>query len=143
MNIEKVQALMALLKDTDIQELRLVDDDGTIELKRGAGHAMVFSSATEERRIESEPTPLPVSKGTEVKAPLVGTYYSRKSPGTPPFLSIGQKININDTLCILEAMKVMNEIKSPVAGKVVKINGIDGALVSFDQVLFEIEEDHV
>jgi acetyl-CoA carboxylase biotin carboxyl carrier protein len=143
MNIDKVQALMALLKDTDIQELRLVDDDGTIELKRGAGHAMVFSSKTEEKQVESEPTPLPVSKGTVVKAPLVGTYYSRKSPSTPPFLRIGQKINVNDTLCILEAMKVMNEIKSPVAGTVVKINGIDGVLASFDEVLFEIEEDHV
>lgn len=143
MNIDKVQALMALLKDTDIQELRLVDDDGTIELKRGGGHTMDFSSTTEEKRVASEPTPLPVSKGTEVKAPLVGTYYSRKSPSTPAFLRIGQKININDTLCILEAMKVMNEIKSPVCGTLVKINGIDGALVSFNEVLFEIEEDHV
>ncbi len=142
MNIEKIQALMALLKNTDIQELRLVDDDGTIELKRGAGHSTVFSS-NEEKQIVSDPTPLPVSKGTEVKAPLVGTYYCRKSPNSPAFLSIGQKININDTLCILEAMKVMNEIKSPVSGIVTKINCIDGVLVSFNEVLFEIEEDHV
>lgn len=143
MDIAKVQALMALLKDTDIQELRLVDDDGTIELKRGAGHAMVISSTLEEKLVASVPTPLPVSKGTEVKAPLVGTYYSRKSPNAPAFLSVGQKININDTLCILEAMKVMNEIKSPVNGTIVKINCQDGVLVSYDQVLLEIQEEHV
>ena len=143
MDIDKVRALMALLKDTDIQELRLVDLDGTIELKRGAGHPMDVSSNTEEKHVASEPAPLPVSKGTEVKAPLVGTYYSRKSPSTPPFLHIGQKININDTLCILEAMKVMNEIKSPLSGTLVKINGTDGSLVAFNDVLFEIEEDHV
>jgi acetyl-CoA carboxylase biotin carboxyl carrier protein len=143
MNIDKVQALMALLKDTDIQELRLVDEDGTIELKRGAGHAMVFSSKEEANQVKSEPTPIPVSQSTQVRAPLVGTYYSRKSPDTEPFLHIGQKIKSNDTLCILEAMKVMNEIKSPVNGTVVKINGIEGTLVSYDQVLCEIEEDHV
>ena len=143
MNIEKIQALMTLLKDTDIQELRLVDDDGTIELKRGVTPANVFSSNQEEQRIVKGSLTLPMSQGTQVKAPLVGTYYSRKSPGAPSFLSVGQKVNVNDTLCILEAMKVMNEIKSTVKGTVVKINYNDGVLVSFNDVLFEIEEDDV
>lgn len=143
MNIEKIQALMTLLKDTDIQELRLVDDDGTIELKRGVTQANVFSSNQEEQRIVKGPLTFPMSQGTQVKAPLVGTYYSRKSPNTQAFLSIGQKVNVHDTLCILEAMKVMNEIKSTVKGTVVKINYNDGVLVSFNDVLFEIEEDDV
>jgi acetyl-CoA carboxylase biotin carboxyl carrier protein len=143
MNIEKVQALMALLKDTDIQEMRLSDEDGTIELKRGAGHAMVLSSTHEEKQVDRGPTPLPVSLYNEVRAPLVGTYYSRKSPASPEFVSVGQRINVNDTLCILEAMKVMNEVKAPCAGFVTKIHPVDGTLVAFNELMFEIEEDHV
>lgn len=143
MNIEKIQALMALLKDTDIQELRLVDEDGTIELKRGETQTNVFSSTLEEKPLVKGSLTFPLSKGTPVKAPLVGTYYSRKSPSSPAFVSVGQKINVNDTLCILEAMKVMNEIKSTLKGTLVKINVNDGALVSFNDVLFEIEEDDV
>lgn len=134
---------MALLKDTDIQELRLVDKDGTIELKRGEPQANVYSSNLEEQPVVKGPLTFPLTKGIQVKAPLVGTYYSRKSPSSLAFVSVGQKINVNDTLCILEAMKVMNEIKSIVKGTLVKINVNDGVLVSFNDVLFEIEEDDV
>lgn len=143
MNIDKIQALMALLKTSDIQELRLEDEDGTIELKRGAGHTIVHPSYAEASRVVSEPAPLPCTQGTQVKAPLVATYYSRKSPSTPPFVSVGDKVKVNQALCILEAMKVMNEVKSLVSGTIVKVARNDGDLVAFDDVLFEIEEDHV
>lgn len=84
-------------------------------------------------------TPAPIAtQGTLVKAQLVGVYYSSPTPDSPDFVSVGQPVKQGDTLCIIEAMKVMNEIKAPVAGTVRAIHVNNGELVEFDQVLVEI-----
>ena len=83
------------------------------------------------------PTEL-VAQGTPVKAQLVGVFYPSQSPDSPPFVSVGQTVAQGDTLCIIEAMKVMNEIKAPVAGTVVVIHPSSGDLVEFGQTLIEI-----
>ena len=77
--------------------------------------------------------------GTQVKSPLVGTFYSSPSPDEPPFVLVGQEVREGDTLCILEAMKVMNEIKAPCSGKVVRIMAQPGDMVEYNQVLCIIE----
>ncbi|MCO7160578.1 acetyl-CoA carboxylase biotin carboxyl carrier protein [Agathobaculum butyriciproducens] len=77
--------------------------------------------------------------GTQVKSPLVGTFYSSPSPDEPPFVLVGQEVKEGDTLCIIEAMKVMNEIKAPCSGKVVRIMAQPGDMVEYNQVLCIIE----
>lgn len=77
--------------------------------------------------------------GTQVKSPLVGTFYSAPSPDEPPFVLVGQEVREGDTLCIIEAMKVMNEIKAPCSGKVVRIMAQPGDMVEYNQVLCIIE----
>ena len=77
--------------------------------------------------------------GTQVKSPLVGTFYSAPSPDEPPFVLVGQEVKEGDTLCIIEAMKVMNEIKAPCSGKVVRIMAQPGDLVEYNQLLCVIE----
>ena len=80
-----------------------------------------------------------VPAGTQVKSPLVGTFYSSPSPDEPPFVLVGQEVREGDTLCIIEAMKVMNEIKAPCSGKVVRIMAQPGDMVEYNQVLCIIE----
>ena len=77
--------------------------------------------------------------GTQVKSPLVGTFYSSPSPDEPPFVLVGQEVKEGDTLCIIEAMKLMNEIKAPCSGKVVRIMAQPGDMVEYNQVLCIIE----
>ena len=80
-----------------------------------------------------------IPAGTQVKSPLVGTFYSSPSPDEPPFVLAGQEVKEGDTLCIIEAMKVMNEIKAPCSGKVVRIMAQPGDLVEYNQLLCIIE----
>ncbi|MFQ9126426.1 MAG: acetyl-CoA carboxylase biotin carboxyl carrier protein [Butyricicoccaceae bacterium] len=80
-----------------------------------------------------------VPAGTQVKSPLVGTFYSAPSPDEPPFVLVGQEVKEGDTLCIIEAMKVMNEIKAPCSGKVVRIMVQPGDMVEYNQLLCIIE----
>ena len=77
--------------------------------------------------------------GTQVKSPLVGTFYSSPSPDEPPFVLVGQEVKEGDTLCIIEAMKVMNEIKAPCSGKVIRIMVQPGDMVEYNQLLCIIE----
>ena len=77
--------------------------------------------------------------GTQVKSPLVGTFYSSPSPDEPPFVLVGQEVREGETLCIIEAMKVMNEIKAPCSGKVVRIMAQPGDMVEYNQLLCIIE----
>lgn len=77
--------------------------------------------------------------GTQVKSPLVGTFYSAPSPDEPPFVLVGQEVKEGDTLCIIEAMKVMNEIKAPCSGKVVRIMVQPGDMVEYNHLLCIIE----
>ena len=89
---------------------------------------------------ETETTPADdLPAGTQVKSPLVGTFYSAPSPDEPPFVLVGQEVKEGDTLCIIEAMKVMNEIKAPCSGKVVRIMVQPGDMVEYNQLLCIIE----
>lgn len=80
-------------------------------------------------------------KGYEVKSPLVGVYYEAPSPGAEPFVKVGDSVEKDQTICIMEAMKMINEIKAPVSGTISKINFENEDLVQYDDVIMEIEEN--
>ena len=105
-------------------------------------------SATSEQVIQSLPltqapkTPEVAGKKTaEIKSPMIGTFYRSSSPDTPPFVSVGDKITKGQTVCIIEAMKLFNEIESEVSGTVVKVMVENSTPVEYDQVLFVVEPD--
>lgn len=105
-----------------------------------ASPAPAAQSAAPAASAESETAPADdIPAGTQVKSPLVGTFYSSPSPDEPPFVLAGQDVKEGDTLCIIEAMKVMNEIKAPCSGKVVRIMAQPGDLVEYNQLLCVIE----
>jgi acetyl-CoA carboxylase biotin carboxyl carrier protein len=87
-----------------------------------------------------ETAPEPPKRGQEIKAPMVGTYYAAPAPGAKPFVEIGSQVEAGDTLCIIEAMKMMNQIEASVSGRVVSILAENGEPVEFDQVLFVVED---
>ena len=100
-----------------------------------ASAAPAAAAAAETETVPADDLP----SGTQVKSPLVGTFYSSPSPDEPPFVLVGQQVKEGDTLCIIEAMKVMNEIKAPCSGKVVRIMAQPGDMVEYNQVLCIIE----
>lgn len=83
--------------------------------------------------------PTPASNLADVKSPMVGTYYGAPEPGAKPYVSVGQQIKKGQVLCIIEAMKIMNEIESEVGGRVVEINATDAHPVEYGQVLFRVD----
>ena len=85
------------------------------------------------------PAPAEAPAGFIVKSPMVGTFYRAASPGAKPFVEIGQKVNEGDTLCIVEAMKILNEIESEKTGTIVQVLGENGQAVEYGQPLFVIE----
>ena len=100
-----------------------------------ASAALAAAAAAETETAPADDLPA----GTQVKSPLVGTFYSAPSPDEPPFVLVGQEVKEGDTLCIIEAMKVMNEIKAPCSGKVVRIMVQPGDMVEYNQLLCIIE----
>ena len=100
-----------------------------------ASAAPAAAAAAETETVPADDLPA----GTQVKSPLVGTFYSSPSPDEPTFVLVGQEVREGDTLCIIEAMKVMNEIKAPCSGKVVRIMAQPGDMVEYNQVLCIIE----
>jgi acetyl-CoA carboxylase biotin carboxyl carrier protein len=90
---------------------------------------------------ESAPAATPDKKTIEIKSPMIGTFYRSSSPDTPVFVSVGDKITKGQTVCIIEAMKLFNEIESEVSGTIVKISVENATPVEYDQVLFVVEPD--
>lgn len=141
--MDLVRELMEAFEQADIDKMKIEMEGVKLELKKSQ-QVQVTAPVT----VSSESAPVvkevkeekPVISGTEVKAPLVGVYYSSPSPDDQPFVKEGSKVTKGQTLCIIEAMKVMNEIKAPVDGTVSSLLVKDEDLVSFDQTLMIIEE---
>ena len=148
MDIRKVKKLIELLNESGIDEIEISEGEESVRISRYARGtaAVTASSAPVTVTVTAEPaaakavTPEPVRVGHEVTAPMVGTFYSGPAPAAKPFVEIGSEVAIGDILCVVEAMKMMNQIESEVAGRVVSISVENGAPVEFGQVLFIIEE---
>jgi acetyl-CoA carboxylase biotin carboxyl carrier protein len=128
---QQLRELIGLLGDSDIQELKLEGDDFRLELRRNlpAAQAPVVMHAAPAVR----------SDLVEITAPMVATFYRAPAPGDPAFVELGARINVGQTVCILEAMKLMNELESEVSGEVVEILVENGTPVEFGQVLMRVK----
>jgi acetyl-CoA carboxylase biotin carboxyl carrier protein len=149
----QLRELIALLGDSDIQELKLEGDDFRLELRRNlpasqpqvvmqaAPAAMAPAAPPAPAGPSAAPPPAPAVRGdlVEITAPMVATFYRSPSPGDPPFVELGARINVGQTICILEAMKLMNELESEVSGEVVEILVENGTPVEFGQVLMRVK----
>jgi len=154
---DQLHKLLDALAESDIQEFRLEGDDFRLEVRRNlpvtAVAAPVVPVAQAAAPVpvvdvpvqgESAPAAPPAAAGSrsdlvDVTAPMVGTFYTAPAPGDPPFVEIGNRINAGQTICILEAMKLMNELEAEVAGEVVEILVDNGTPVEFGQVLMRVK----
>jgi acetyl-CoA carboxylase biotin carboxyl carrier protein len=149
----QLRELIALLGESDIQELKLEGDDFRLELRRNlpasqpqvvmqaAPAAMPAPVAAAPATPSVAPPAAPAVRSdlVEITAPMVATFYRSPSPGDPAFVELGARINVGQTVCILEAMKLMNELESEVSGEVVEILVENGTPVEFGQVLMRVK----
>ncbi|MCO1333443.1 acetyl-CoA carboxylase biotin carboxyl carrier protein [Microbulbifer sp. OS29] len=157
MDIRKIKKLIELLEESDIGELEIKEGEESVRISRGTGNAAqapapiysipgaptyapAFATAA-----PATSTPAPAEKeskpafsGHAVKSPMVGTFYAAPSPGVESFVKVGQQVKVGDVVCIVEAMKMMNQIEADKAGTVESILLEDGQPVEFDQPLVTI-----
>jgi len=162
-SVDEISQILELMKENEVNEFRLELEEGKLFLKRAADP--VVSHAQAAPPVHYAPAPHPVmsaqiapaapapllastavlapapaeKKHHELKSPMVGTFYKRPSPDAPPYVSVGDTVKKGQTLCIVEAMKLMNEIQCDVAGKIVESLLDDGQMAEYGEVLFKID----
>lgn len=150
MNLKELKDMITLMNENNLVEIEIEREGLRIRIKKGI---CGVPEVTQERFVIQHPSsasvaPIPVVKETassseikrlEVKAPMVGTFYGAASPDAPAFVEVGSEIEPGQVICIIEAMKLMNEIKSEVKGRVVEILIENAQPVEFGQILFLIE----
>jgi len=153
MDIRKVKKLIELLEESGIAEIEISEGEESVRISRypqggfptvtmaPAGPAPVaMQPAAAAGQPPSAPeVPEPPPSGTRIEAPMVGTYYGSPSPGSKPFVEVGTVVSEGDTLCIIEAMKMMNQIEAEVSGRITSVLAENGDPVEFGQALFIIE----
>ena len=153
-NLEYIEKLVKMVSDSELTELALEEKDSAIIIRKekevvqaqtivpqaiaaapvaasSAAPAPVASTVAEEKA--------PEQKGTPITSPMVGTFYMASSPGAKPFVEVGSTVSTGQVVCIIEAMKLMNEIEAEVSGKVTQICVKDGEAVEYGQVLMYVE----
>jgi len=151
MDIRKVKKLIELLEESNLTEIEIVEGEESVRLSRvntvaapvqmpqvAPAIGVPAQSATPPPAGETASKEDEVPEGELVRAPMVGTFYASPSPEAEPFVSVGQKVSEGETLCIIEAMKMFNQIESEVSGTVVATLAENGQPVEFDQPLFVI-----
>ena len=144
MDIKQLKRIIKEFEDSSIHKLEISEKDFTVKLEKKPEPVISVNpnQVTQTYNDESSDIEMKqdINNNVFVKAPLVGTFYDSPSPESDPFISINQKVKQGDTLFIVEAMKVMNEITAPVSGVVKMIHVHSGAMVEYGQVIMEIEE---
>ena len=152
MDIRKVKKLIELLEESGLAEIEIQEGEEAVRISRyPSGEPAQYSAGPVIREAPMAPdagplaspatttTPAPdAPDGTKVVSPMVGTYYEAPSPNAEPFVSVGDKVEVGDILCIIEAMKMMNQIEADVAGRISAIQVENGDPVEFGQILFVI-----
>lgn len=146
-DIDYIEKLSKVLAENELTEISLEDGEQAITIRKDVVVAPVSAVAASQvapQAAAPAPQAAPkveeVKKGTPITSPMVGTFYSAPSPDAAAFVTVGKSISKGDKVCIIEAMKLMNEIESEVSGKVVEICVQDGQPVEFGQVLMYVEE---
>ncbi len=162
MDIRKVKKLIELLDESGIAEIEITEGEESVRISRYASGAAVVTAPAPAPALPSQPpaaaAPSPPSSGQAsqeapaapaadaeeeghaITSPMVGTYYSAPSPGSAPFVQVGDRVNEGDTLCIIEAMKMMNQIEAEVSGTIKSIRAQNGDPVEYGQILFVIDQ---
>ena len=152
MNLRQIRELVRLLESSSLTVLEIEEADLRVRLEKGqtTGFAQPVSAALPQAvpaalPVETAPAPAPVADGTvdfnrlkEVKSPLVGIFYAAPSPGAEPFAGVGSRVKKGDVLCVVEAMKLMNEITADADGEVIDVCVQNGQVVEFGQILFKL-----
>ena len=151
MDIRKIKKLIELLEESDIGEIEIKEGEESVRISRGGPAAAVVAAPAyappapavaaapaAAPAIGNEPSAAPVESGHSVKSPMVGTFYRSPSPGSPAFADVGTQVKAGDVICIIEAMKMMNQIEADKAGVIEAILVEDGEPVEFDQPLVTI-----
>jgi acetyl-CoA carboxylase biotin carboxyl carrier protein len=152
MDLRKLKTLIDLVSESNISELEITEADGKVRIVKADPHAVapvayqiapqvaapapVAAAAAAAPAAEAAPV---VAAGHTVKSPMVGTFYGAASPGAKPFVTVGSTIKEGEPICIIEAMKIMNEIEADKSGTVTKVFCENGQAVEFGQPLFIIE----
>ena len=146
MDIRKIKKLIEMLQESDLMEIEVKEGEESVRIARGGQslrgtNQTLLSSDSNNTLLDSTPTSLvaPIESGSSIKSPIVGTFYRKPAPDKPSFVEIGGRVEAGDVVCIVEAMKMMNEIKSEFTGTVTAIKVEDGEPVEFDQQLIIVE----
>ena len=149
MDIRKIKKLIELLEESGINELEITEGEESVRISRGGPvqhyAPMQYQAAPMQAPAAAVPASAPaapaapVVTGHQMRSPMVGSFYRAASPTAKPFAEVGQTVKVGDTLCIVEAMKMMNQIQSDKAGTITAILVENGEPVEFDQPLFVIE----
>jgi len=147
-DIRKIKKLIELLEDSSLTEIEIVEGEESVRLARGG---MLQAAPMSAAPVVTAPAPVAaapaaeqleeedqIPEGEAVLSPMVGTFYGASSPEAEAFVSLGQRVGVGDTLCIIEAMKMFNQIESDISGTVVAILAENGQPVEYDQPLFVI-----
>ena len=150
MDIRKVKKLIELLEESNVQEIEIKEGEESVRISRG-GNSVQMVAAPAPVAVTASPAAAPAAAapapavaesaapaGHAICSPMVGTFYQSPSPDTPAFVSVGQSVNKGDVVCIVEAMKMMNQIEADQSGVVEAILVKDGEPVEFDQQLIII-----
>lgn len=145
MNLREIKDLIALMNDNDLTEVEVETDGAKIKLKKGQEQVVVqeaprmMPAAAAPAPAAAAPAAAPApAAGVTIKSPMVGTFYSAPAPDAEPYLKVGQKVEVGQVICIVEAMKLMNEIKSEIKGTVVEVHVQNGTPIEFGQVLYTV-----
>ena len=137
MEIKKLKEFIKFMDDNNLNELEIEEGGKRIRLKKNSSDQPVVISQTPAPTATESSTS--ESNTLEIKSPMVGTFYAAPSPGAKPYAEIGQVLKPGDVVCIIEAMKLMNEIKAEIGGKIVQALVENGNSVEFGQALFTVE----
>jgi acetyl-CoA carboxylase biotin carboxyl carrier protein len=153
MDIRKVKKLIELLEESGISEIEIKEGEESVRISRSLSGAVAAPAPLPVTQVVAPPpaaapaaaqpeapTAPSAPEGTVIESPMVGTFYASPSPGSPAFVSVGQTVKPGDTICIVEAMKILNQIESEVSGTIKAVLVEDGQPVEFGQPLMVVDD---
>jgi acetyl-CoA carboxylase biotin carboxyl carrier protein len=151
MDLRKLKTLIDLVSESNVSELEITEAEGKVRIVKGGGAQVQYAvapamtmaapalPAAAVQSAAPAATAVEVPAGHMVKSPMVGTFYRSSSPGAKPFVEVGSQVKEGETICIIEAMKILNEIESDKSGTITKILCENGQAVEYGQPLFVVE----
>jgi acetyl-CoA carboxylase biotin carboxyl carrier protein len=147
MDLRKLKTLIDLVSESNVSELEITEAEGKVRIVKGGGPVTQSAAVpniapppnAQLAPVAPSPAVAPAPTGHVIKSPMVGTFYRSASPGAKPFVEIGSPVKEGETVCIIEAMKILNEIETDKAGTIVQILCENGQAVEYGQPLFVVE----